>query len=153
VFLPGTNTMTPTTMTTMSVGIEKRTHLICAIMRTRSTHSSDFYCRSWILCPLSSNLRLPAWLLQHDPRGVHNRGLIQVGVDVARSKKRIQSESVRAAGRSGPADPVAITFCGNVTHLCFDFISQSSCPAENHPFCHASVSYRCCLPNSGRNSD
>ena len=38
------------------------------------------------------------------------RGLIQVGVNVARSKKKKPSESVRAAGRPGPADPVATTF-------------------------------------------
>ena len=39
------------------------------------------------------------------------RGLIQVGVNVARSRKKKSSESVRAAGRPGPADLADPTFC------------------------------------------
>jgi hypothetical protein len=52
----------------------------------------------------------------------HNRGLIQVGVNVARSKKKKPSESVRAAGRPGPADPVATTF---LYTLCFDLLPRN----------------------------
>lgn len=46
---------------------------------------------------------------------------MQVGVNVARSRKKKPSESVRAAGRPGPADPVATTF---LYTLCFDLLPQ-----------------------------
>jgi hypothetical protein len=55
--------------------------------------------RCWRGCP------------QARTRGARGRGRIQVGVNVSRSRKKKSSESVRAAGRPGPTDSVAFTFC------------------------------------------
>jgi hypothetical protein len=71
------------------------------------------------------------WLASTSPRlastspRLASRGLIQVGVNVARSRKKKPSESVRAAGRPGPdrpADPVATTF---LYTLCFDLLPRN----------------------------
>ncbi len=73
---------------------------------------------------------------------------MQVGVNVACSRKKKPSESVRAAGRPGPADPVATTFCT----LCVWMYYPNSRLAENYPLCHAGLSYCRCFPNFDRNS-
>ena len=59
------------------------------------------------------------------------RGLIQVGVNVARSRKKNSSESVRAAGRPGPADPVATTF---LYTLCFHLLPRIPVPQKTIHF-------------------
>ncbi len=82
-----------------------------------------------------------------------------MGVGEARSRKNKWSESLGAAGRPGPADPVDPTMglhfvhkCRNVTHLCFDLILPDSRLAGNHRFCHAGIGYRSSFPHSTRSS-
>jgi hypothetical protein len=83
------------------------------------------------------------------------RGLIQVGVDVACSRKKTRLiQSAQPAGRAQPTRRIlqcVHKYC-TVTHLCFDLFLSDSRLAENHRFCHAGVGYRSSFPHSSRNS-
>ena len=71
-------------------------------------------------------------------------------------QEKKSSESVRAAGRPGPADPVATTFLYTIWQrdqvVFWIYYQSKSRPTENYPLCHAALSYRRRLPNSDRNS-
>ena len=71
-------------------------------------------------------------------------------------QEKKSSESVRAAGRPGPADPVATTFLYTIWQrdqvVFWIYYQSKSRPTENYPLCHAGLSYRRCFPYSDRNS-
>ena len=71
-------------------------------------------------------------------------------------QKKKSSESIRAAGRPGPADPVATTFLYTIWQrdqvVFWIYYQSKSRPTENYPLCHAGLSYRRCFPYSDRNS-
>ena len=79
---------------------------------------------------------------------VTSRGLMQVGVNVARSRKKKSplSQSARRAGRGRPSGDYIFV------HFVFGFITSNSRLAENYPLCHAGLSYCRRFPDSDRNS-
>jgi hypothetical protein len=82
----------------------------------------------------------------------HNRGLIQVGLNVG--KTHCLSLSAQRLGRARPTQRSLhfVDKCHNMTHLCFYLLLPYSHLAENHRFFHAGVGYRNSFPSSTRNS-
>ncbi len=77
------------------------------------------------------------------------RGLMQVGVNVASSRKK---KALWVSPRGGPAGPGRPSGDYIFVHFVFAFITSNSRLAENYPLCHAGLSYCCCFPDSDRNS-